>query len=328
MIEDNNTHPNQSETANTNQPIADAAQVVSDSVNAIPEQETSTQENNERTQIVPEPIKVIIDGDKRKSTAPRIANIIAAVSVIISAIMFVYTFRLFNETKRANNIADSNYHLAKTAFESSDKSSKDNYDLANRSFESSNEDAKKRFKIDSGILKAQIRSLKEQGDRFEIENKPILTIIPSIIYLADSSNKMVLRYNYILINHTKMAAIQKGFYLRIWNGKKKDVSTDTVKFNQEIRDSKFLSKNEIIVNNMSDTMWVNDERIDIKALNIFKEEKYLYYYGKILYTNAYDDTKQYEYSFIIMIDLLVPGRSSQISSRYYNLYRKDRLIGK
>lgn len=303
MEENNNTQPNQSETANPNQPIADTTPIVSDNVNAIPEQETTAQQTNETSQVVSEPIKVIIDSDNRKSSAARIANIIAAVSVIISGVMFYYTFRLFSETQRANNIADSNYHLAKAAFESSDKSVKANYDLAKRSFENSNEDAKKRFKIDSANLKAQAIFLTENIKQFEVANRPFAQITNVRINTLMPWKKLYISYD--VVNYGKLPAkvltgrFRYDLALKNENESFIDSILPTINYQQMGNTiNLIISGNSIInerfVSNQNITAWQYSKLVNGDA--------YIYFNGKIRYMN-FVTKKQYETNFIYKISL-------------------------
>jgi hypothetical protein len=132
-----------------------------------------------------EPIQVIVNIPKEENKTAITANRISIIGTIINLALAGLTYMLFQKTieanktsqsslleaqkavdqaKRANDIAEANFKLAQISSASSDSINNANLELSKKSVE------------------AQINSIKESQNRFEIENAPFLQIMyPKII---------------------------------------------------------------------------------------------------------------------------------------------------
>lgn len=122
-----------------------------------------------------------ISSNNKKDWQPRIANLIAFGALIISGILAIYTYKVFqianSQSESVIKAANASVDGAKTAKKTLDETKRYNREylkLQQNLFVSGNEDSKKRFKRDSFSLDAQIQSIKENKNEFEIENVPNL----------------------------------------------------------------------------------------------------------------------------------------------------------
>lgn len=123
-----------------------------------------------------EPIRIIIEQDKRKDTNAAISNILSFLALCLAGAAFFYTYKLYDKTIEANNISKNSLSLATEQFE---QSKKDN-DAARRENEKiateNNIKYRKQFSLDSQSVRSQINAFQASQQKFEIENRPFVQV--------------------------------------------------------------------------------------------------------------------------------------------------------
>lgn len=151
------------------------------------------------------PINIIIPEDKRKeSKQPLIANIIASIAVLVSGLLFIYTYRLFQATKAATDIADSAFVEVKK--NDSLASIKDSISFSHDSIS---------LKEQSDLVKAQIGVLNETKREYKANHEPLLDFERTI---KDSIGELVIVNKGLGIAHIVSVEYIKGTKLgRCWS---------------------------------------------------------------------------------------------------------------
>jgi len=118
-----------------------------------------------------------------KTWFPTTANTISIFALIVSAILAIYTYKVFkiadaqsNSVIRSANAAIDAATTAKNTLDETKRYNKEYMELQRREYTSGNADAAKRNLRDSLGLDAQIRSLKQAHEIFVKENQPYLQI--------------------------------------------------------------------------------------------------------------------------------------------------------
>ena len=122
------------------------------------------------------PFPIIIKGDDRNNLHPRIANLIAAVALILGIGAFYYTYQLFKETQSANKTTREalRHQVIKDSLDDITKRKDDSERENEHNGEIKREH--ERFRLESIGTEAQINAFKKQEERFEIENEPYLQL--------------------------------------------------------------------------------------------------------------------------------------------------------
>ncbi len=150
--------------------------------------------------------KININIIQPKSRQPLIANWIAGIAALVTFGVFIINYRLFEKTSvqaiaalKADSIAERSYVLSYSIYKSTDSSNKASFIETKRVNDSTIIENRKRSKRDSLSLNAQIQTLKETKNEFEIDNQPFLQVLNVKIDTLIAGKPMVVSYK--LYNH-------------------------------------------------------------------------------------------------------------------------------
>ena len=168
--------------------------------------------------------EIVIPNDKSNRNA-RIANSIAGMALVISAILAWYTFKVFeiasSQKDSVKKSADASMLSAQTAqntlieskryndlyiqsqidaFNESKRYNNGSLSMQQKTFESNNKDSRERFMRDTSALGLQIKSLKQSQDQFLKQNEPYLQVYIDSLYFVGNRVRVV----YTLVNITSI----------------------------------------------------------------------------------------------------------------------------
>lgn len=162
----------------------------------LPDQEHRNERENN-----PTPHQQVISTNDKGNRNARIANFIAGMALVVSAVLAWYTYKVFEiassqkdsvkksadasmlsaqtaqntliETKRYN---DSYLQSQANAFNEAKRYNDGSLTIQKNTFESNNKDSKARFTRDTAALGLQIKSLKQSQEQFVKQNEPYLQV--------------------------------------------------------------------------------------------------------------------------------------------------------
>ncbi|MGZ3754020.1 MAG: hypothetical protein ACXVAY_15145 [Mucilaginibacter sp.] len=172
----------------------------------------------------------IVTPDDKSNRNARIANVIAGIALVVSAILAWYTYKVFeiassqkdsvkksadasmlsaqtaqntlNETKRYN---DSYLKSETDAFNEAKRYNDGSLNIQQNAFDSNNKESKERFKRDTMALGLQIKALKQSNEQFVKQNEPYLKVEIDSVYVQYGQLKV--RYYIINLSNTPVRVI-------------------------------------------------------------------------------------------------------------------------
>jgi len=253
-----------------------------------------------------EPVQVVIQ--KQPNNNWTIANLIAFIAVIVSGLLFYFTYRLFEQasiqstaaTKSATAaentvevyrkmLAESHSYdinsLAKqdSAFKSNNKSAKDNFDLQ-----------KQFLKGQRNLVAAQMKSIEEAQIEFENANKPYIYYNS---FKSDTFRDQVSPHIKLIIkNFGKTPAYI--YYIMTKESPSRFEMQRSFKYNyQNVRKRGFL-----LASNAEDTIPFFTRRMNSGEFHGYKSEGMVYViHGEVVYSDVTKKKKEV-YKFCYLID--------------------------
>jgi hypothetical protein len=149
------------------------------SPNAIdtPTNEESAIKQTEVTTPQPqEPVRIIIEQDKRNDKHSAIANVLSFLGLCLAGAALFYTYKLYDKTIEANKISQNSLTLAREQFQQSKKDNDSAKKEAEKAAAENNIKYRKQFSLDSQSLSAQINAFKASQQESELENRPFVQV--------------------------------------------------------------------------------------------------------------------------------------------------------
>lgn len=286
----------------TNKPIEPPVLANDEAINAIPETTQNSQDTEKSTSIQDEPEKIIVIKEESNSNQPLIANIIAAIGVLVSIVMFIYTYLLFTETQKSTKAAIKSADAAELAVMEQIKN--DSINKINESIKSRNDSVNtyKRFQLDSASIQAQIDYFNEIKKQFEIENRPFVQLGDfKLNPFQRVNNQIVFPIKFRVVNFGKLPAqILEVNYDNFFMGDKDAI--DSV----DAYNIKYKTNYNVTIGNVADGGMEIDATIIIEEDWVYdkiqKGEWNYFLFGNIKYICP-TTKKFYLYKFIYRIQL-------------------------
>ena len=243
-----------------------------------------------------EPINVVVNIPQDENRPQKRANLIAWIGLSVNAILAFFTYMLFLKTQEANKTSSDALKETKIAVAEAKRANdiaEDNYELAKQS--SLNGDS-----ISAQTIKNQIMALKETQKEFRISNEPYLQILaPQFKELIDDKNLTV---KYVLKNYGQLPAIISKQWTGIVWSKAEDLPelmknpTHYMPFKSHPNPSVSM----IVAKESSDTGSITyATKIDKSQIEaLFNQKLIAYYYGKIIYSSPTHPIN-HEYKFLL-----------------------------
>lgn len=244
----------------TQYPIDPSAPFIKGKKYSASKGEQDTHKAQESGELVPKSNDIKFFIENEKSIQPVIANIISFIGVMVSAILFYYTYLLFTETKKATKSAQESAEAARNTFyeQKINDSIMRGRDSANAKFDSIN--TSKRFSFDSLTLQNQI-------NEFIKLNSPLLQL-DSIFF-----NNLVINENLsyhiqiISTGTTPIEIIKIASIVKIDSVK---ISVDGFRDKSLFRrENVFVNSNHPYQNNFESGAFLIKERYDMFVNNKF-----------------------------------------------------------
>jgi hypothetical protein len=264
--------------------------------------------------------------------------IVQVITLFGTVVALVFTCNSVNMSRKALVAADTANDIAKRSLDSNMNFNRESMEYQ-RSKDVSNDSvtnntlkiAQQNADAATNLANQSIQSLKDVQKRFEIENEPYVRFIPFVNF-RDSMPK----FTYKIINYGKMPAILKGHYTRIIvalpptsQSKIDSAIIDTLKL--KIQYSKYVREvNQLMVNGDSENEMnypyiINWTEFD--KIKFVHGEYVIYWYGRLKYEVKTGSNKQFEYRYIVMMNL-APNLDNTLRIEYDYLFADTKQISK
>jgi hypothetical protein len=245
---------------------------------------------------IPENENITIHINQEKSSHPKIANWISAISASISFGLGIITLLLFLQTKKATQSSIDAATIAKQTFEASREYNKESLRLQKATLDSSTESGKQSFNL-------QKDALNENHTQFIKESEPYIEVLN--VELIDFRANMVPSIKCLIVNlkQTPVKMISKKS--RIFDNANEKVLYDTIKLHKD----RSSMTQYMVQNSPIEVSYSLGSAIKSTDIPFYTVGKYYFYLAiEIKYQNLV--TKKYRYyKALLKIKPLADGRT-------------------